>query len=508
VASYVALSVAITLASIVAGQYVHSRADGLRGQHATVLRAIEEVASLTGSADEEGFSFVLAGDLDERTLSAGKLAIAEARARDLSGSVGLSAGESAALDRVIVALGLLRQASSAMFDGYARDHAVARHDYEAYDRAIDGAAEAIASLDRAAVDESARGRESIRHTSDLLNGAIGLFAIIAAILGGSLISRPIVRPLVALRNAALAFGAGKLDVVVAHESADEVGELATAFRKMALATRQHLAQLANAQKLEALGLVAGSVAHDFNSVLATVLACSELALEEAGEGHPVAADLREISDAARRGARLTQQLLSFSRFQAASPRVISVNGAIESIEPMLARLAGTGLQVRLMLDPCAPLVRVDATQLDQVLMNLVVNARDASPKGGAVEIRTSRTELKQAAVLTTGKVAAGSYVVVEVRDEGSGMDEGTMARLFEPFFTTKEPGKGTGLGLATVARVVHEAGGGVDLESTLGHGAAFRVYLPLVMPAKTAGEGTPGPVRRPAGHGTPCADPP
>jgi two-component system cell cycle sensor histidine kinase/response regulator CckA len=248
---------------------------------------------------------------------------------------------------------------------------------------------------------------------------------------------------------------------------------------MALATRQHMAQLANAQKLEALGLMAGSVAHDFNNVLAVVITCTQVALEDLGDAHPVSADLRDIADAARCGARLSQQLLHFGRPRSASPRILSVNEAVDSMEPMLARLMSAGLRVHVTPDPGAPLVCVDATQLDQVLMNLVVNARDASPEGGVVEIRTSRTELLQRAMFATGPLEAGTYVLVEVRDQGRGMNEDTMARLFEPFFTTKEPGKGTGLGLATVARVVREAGGAVALESGPGRGTTFGVYLPL-----------------------------
>jgi signal transduction histidine kinase len=589
VASYVALSAAITLASLLAGQYVHARTDQRRAQHAVVLRAVGEISFLAGSAEEEGFSFVLAGDRQERMRAAEKLGRADIMARDLRGSSVLSAGESASLDLVILGLGQLRDTSTAMFDDFERGHGVAGHLYDAYDRAIDRAVEAGAALERATLDEVARENEANRRTSDLLTAAIGLLAVMGAMLGGSLIAQRIVRPLVELRNAAIAFGEGRLDATVAHDSADEVGELASAFEKMALATREHVdliersqrhledvfasmgeillvcdsngcvtavnaaflrlggylerdvlgvsattlfrngatgardellraggggvtvllsasslaggeggrvlvgqdltererleAKLATAQKLEALGQVAGGVAHDFNNILGAVLGCSELALDAVGAGHAASADLRDIADAARRGARLSQQLLAFSRPQAARPQILSVNEALQSIEPLLARLAGARLKIRLLLDSRAPIVRVDATQLDQVLMNLVVNARDAMPDGraadGEVEIRTSCQELTQSMTTATGRLVAGPYVVVEVRDQGTGMDPVTMARLFEPFFTTKGPGKGTGLGLATVARVVQQAGGAVALESALGHGTTFRVYLPF-----------------------------
>jgi signal transduction histidine kinase len=186
--------------------------------------------------------------------------------------------------------------------------------------------------------------------------------------------------------------------------------------------------------------------------------------------------------------------LHFGRPRAASPRVLSVNEAVDSIEPMLARLVGAGVGLHVTRDPGAPLVCIDSTQLDQVLMNLVVNARDASPAGGVVEIRTSRTALPQRAMFVTGPLEAGSYVLVEVRDQGTGMNEDTMARLFEPFFTTKEPGKGTGLGLATVARVVRDAGGAVALESAPGRGTTFGVYLPLA-DGRTPSLRSPAPLR-------------
>ena len=498
-ASFVALSVTITLASIAAGQYVHSQADERRARHAVVLRAAGEISALASSADEEGFSFVVAGDPVERALTLEKLDGAQIAARDLASNPTLSEGEGESLRRVTVSLARLREAAVNMFDDFERDHAVPPQRYDAYDQAIDGASEAIAALDRATLDEGVRGRESSRRTSNVLTAAIGLLALIGAVLGGSLIARRIARPLVALRNAAIAFGAGRIDVVVAPKSADEVGELASAFERMAI-ERKHLeARLVIAEKLEALGRVAGSVAHDFNNVLGAVLSCSELALEVVGDDHAVSPDLRDIADAVRRGANLTRQLLAFSKPEAASPRILSVNAALRSIEPMLARLTGAQVKVHLTLDPRGPLVRVDATQLDQVLMNLVVNARDATPRGGEVEIRTSTLELEQPMTMTTGRLGAGPYVLVEVRDQGTGMDEATMARLFEPFFTTKEPGKGTGLGLATVLRVILQAGGAVALESALGHGTTFRVYLPLAE-QRTAPPG-------PAGQHRTCSTP-
>jgi signal transduction histidine kinase len=493
VASYVALGVALTLAALAAGRYARLRVDALHERHTAVLRTVEEVAALAGSAAEEGFSFVLAGDPEERELATGRLAQAEAVVHQLENTGTLSVTESAALDRVRLALARRRQAAAGMFDSFSRHHAVARADYEAYDQAIDATVDAIALLRQDVLDEGAREQLSAQRTSDLLTLAAGLAALAGAVVGGGIVSSRITKPLLELRNAAVAFGSGQGDIRVPDKSGDEIGELGAAFETMAVAIQQHVAQLANAQKLEALGLVAGSVAHDFNNVLGAVLACSEVALDAVGEQHPVAVDLRDIADAARRGALLSQQLLAFSRPQLSLPRLVPINEAVESVVPMLKRLSGVDLALHVNLDPSALVVRVDTSQLDQVLVNLVVNARDASPPGGTIEVQTSRRELAAPLALATGWLEAGSYALLTVRDAGTGIPKEVQGRLFEPFFTTKEAGKGTGLGLATVARIVRQAGGAVALESARGRGTTFRVYLPIARPIS---EPEPGRSRR------------
>jgi two-component system cell cycle sensor histidine kinase/response regulator CckA len=238
------------------------------------------------------------------------------------------------------------------------------------------------------------------------------------------------------------------------------------------------AQLRQSQKLEAIGVLAGGVAHDFNNLLAVIVSYAELLLRDPSASEVQRADLEEIRNAADRAAELTRQLLAFSRRQAMQPRVIDVNNVLTGIARMLRRLIGEDIQLRTI--PCergAPAF-VDKGQLEQVLVNLTVNARDAMPGGGTLTVSVSRTELDEA---TAGilQLNRGPHVLVNVHDTGAGMDAATLARIFEPFFTTKEVGKGTGLGLATVFGIVRQSGGAIVAESELGKGTTFRIWLPL-----------------------------
>jgi signal transduction histidine kinase/DNA-binding response OmpR family regulator len=236
-------------------------------------------------------------------------------------------------------------------------------------------------------------------------------------------------------------------------------------------------QLRQAQKMEALGQLAGGVAHDFNNILAVILSMTGFLRDELGSTHPSNGDISEIEAAAERAAALTRQLLTFSRKQARTPKLLSLRNVVEDVEKMLRRIVGEDIQLTTSLRASGT-VLADASQLEQVVMNLAVNARDAMPGGGHLTIETSVVELDDNGAACVG-VNAGRYTMLTVSDTGCGMDEPTRRRIFEPFFTTKEVGKGTGLGLATVFGIVKQSGGGVSVYSEVGRGSTFRVYLPL-----------------------------
>ena len=238
-------------------------------------------------------------------------------------------------------------------------------------------------------------------------------------------------------------------------------------------------QLTQAQKLEAVGRLAGGVAHDFNNLLTVIQGRVELVLDELPPDHPVRGHADLIQRTGERAAALTHQLLAFSRRQILRPRVLDLNAVVAELEKMLGRVIGEDVEVELELGAELGRVKADASQIDQVLMNLALNARDAMPRGGRLTIRTVNVGLEAAAAERLG-APPGHYVMLEVRDTGVGMDEATRLRMFEPFFTTKAPGKGTGLGLATVYGIIQQSGGHVEVDSAPGRGASFRIFLPRV----------------------------
>lgn len=250
-------------------------------------------------------------------------------------------------------------------------------------------------------------------------------------------------------------------------------------------------QFRQSQKLEAIGRLAGGVAHDFNNLLAVIIGYSDLMLPQVGNSGELRQQLQEIRAAADRAAGLTRQLLAFSRKQVLQPRVLDLNTTVNGIQKMLRRLIREDVEIVTLLDPDAGNVRADPVQVEQIILNLAVNAGDAMPKGGRLTIRTSRVALDDSYVRSHPGVPAGEYVLLSVSDTGCGMDAEAQARVFEPFFTTKEQGKGTGLGLSIVYGTVKQSGGHIDLESAPGKGTTFRVYLPRVREAPEA-ESPPG----------------
>jgi signal transduction histidine kinase/CheY-like chemotaxis protein len=237
-------------------------------------------------------------------------------------------------------------------------------------------------------------------------------------------------------------------------------------------------QLRQAQKMEAVGQLAGGIAHDFNNLLTAILGYANLLIDEIAKEDPLRQDLEEIRSAGERAASLTRQLLAFSRRQMLQPQAVDLNGLIHQLERLLRRLISEDVELVTALTPDIPAIKVDPASIEQVLVNLVVNARDAMSHGGRVTIETSLTELEGGYGTTHPPVAPGRYVMLSVSDTGQGMDEATQGRIFEPFFTTKEQGKGSGLGLATVYGIVQQSGGSIAVDSKPGSGTSFRVYLP------------------------------
>jgi signal transduction histidine kinase len=239
-------------------------------------------------------------------------------------------------------------------------------------------------------------------------------------------------------------------------------------------------QLRQAQKMEAIGRLAGGVAHDFNNLLTAIIGYTDLIAERLAPDDPAAREVGEIRKAADHAAALTRQLLAFSRKQFLNPTVLDLNATVSELLEMLPRAIGEHIETKVHLADGLGRVRADASQMQQVLMNLVLNARDAMPMGGRLTIETSNVELDEERLREENvRLEPGAYVMLAVTDTGIGMDAATRARAFEPFFTTKPKGKGTGFGLATVYGIVDQSGGGIALSSAVGHGTSVRIYLPV-----------------------------
>ena len=296
-------------------------------------------------------------------------------------------------------------------------------------------------------------------------------------------------PVRATRRRLVRLDGGSVEVEVSATTLDYGGERAVQVVLRDVSERQrteaalHDAELRlqQSQKLEAIGRLAGGIAHDFNNLLTVITVYTQMVLEGMPPADPRVADLYEVQGAARRAADLTRQLLAFSRKQVMQPQVLDLNAVVQDVEKMLRRVIGE--DVRLVTSPAKgeATIRADRNQLEQVLMNLAVNARDAMPNGGRLHISTEQLDVSRTPAAADADAAPGParWVRLEVRDTGIGMDEAVRARVFEPFFTTKAMGRGTGLGLATVYGIVKQSGGYITVDSVPGLGTAFSLYFPV-----------------------------
>jgi signal transduction histidine kinase/CheY-like chemotaxis protein len=316
---------------------------------------------------------------------------------------------------------------------------------------------------------------------------LGLLMVFAGAGFVFLISDAFTRPLADLLEGFRALEGGDYAYPLHAHGGDEVAQATRAFDRMRHTLRKNEAQkqeledqLRQSQKMDALGRLAGGVAHDFNNLLTVIKGHSELILDRMNPADPVLLSGQQIGKAADRAATLTRQMLAFSRRQALQPKVLNLNAVVDDIGKLLKRLIPEDIEVVFRPETSLGRVKADASQLEQVLLNLSVNARDAMPGGGQLTIETHNVTVDAELARTRPPMERGDYVKLVVADTGTGMDAKTKAHIFEPFFTTKEPGKGTGLGLSTVYGVVKQTGGFIWVDTEVGVGSKFEIYLPRV----------------------------
>jgi signal transduction histidine kinase/ActR/RegA family two-component response regulator len=312
-----------------------------------------------------------------------------------------------------------------------------------------------------------------------LNQLLIVLGAIVFMVGGGitfLVSRQITRPLERLAHGTQQLERGDFEFQIPIFGHDEVADLTKSFEQMRETLRQSREGLIRSARLEAVGRLAGGVAHDFNNLVMIIKGYSDLLMESAT---PVTKPyIDEIKNAGDRASGLTRQLLAFSRKQVLEPQVLDLNQTVKNMAKMLRVLIGEDIELIANLSEEIGRVKADPAQLEQVIMNLAVNARDAMPKGGKLILETSNANLDLQYAAAHTEVAPGSYVLIAVTDNGCGMDKETLKHIFEPFFTTKEAGKGTGLGLATVYGIVKQSRGHISVYSEPGIGTTFKVYLP------------------------------
>ena len=338
---------------------------------------------------------------------------------------------------------------------------------------------------------------------------LGLVCVLAGSFVVFVISDTFTRPLANLVAGVRALEGGDFAYPLESSGGDEVAEVTGAFDRMRAnlqkTQNEHRSleeRLRQAHKMEAVGRLAGGVAHDFNNLLTIIRGHGDLLLDRADTLGPVRNSIEQMQKAAGRAVSMTRQLLAFSRMQVLQPRLLDLNAVVADMGKMLPRLIGEHIEYSFVPQPKLQAVKADPGQIEQVVMNLAVNARDAMPEGGSLTVRTQNISMTEADVRDRPPMVAGHYVMLSVKDSGHGMDGETLTRIFEPFFTTKEVGKGTGLGLATVYGVIKQSGGFIWVDSAPGKGSTFEIYLPQVLENVAAVEPDAKPSAIPRGSET------
>jgi signal transduction histidine kinase len=338
---------------------------------------------------------------------------------------------------------------------------------------------------------------------------LGLVSVLAGAGLVFVISHTFTRPLSTLVAGVRALEQGNFSYPLEKTGGDEVAEVTGAFDRMRTSlqkTQEDQKQLENrlrqAHKMEAVGRLAGGVAHDFNNLLTIIRGHADLLLDRLSGAETSRNNIEQIQKAAGRAVSMTRQLLAFSRMQVLQPRILDLNAVVADMGKMLPRLIGEHIEYAFTPDPKLSPVKADPGQIEQVILNLVVNSRDAMPNGGKITLTTANVDMDEREAAKRPPMSAGPYVLLSVGDSGHGMDEKTKAHIFEPFFTTKEVGKGTGLGLATVYGVVKQSGGFIWVESEPERGTRFDIYLPQVAAKVTAPDAETKPSAVPKGSET------
>jgi signal transduction histidine kinase len=384
-----------------------------------------------------------------------------------------------------------------MDDGDRRSYAALAAGSGTITRVLSGDSIAAYGLIRDIDGGSALLVQSVEPRAISREGSRSLLTFLVSLMGAGLvvgcvivifISRAVLSPLTQLGRETSRIGtAGMASARVSQRRNDEIGTLADSINGMLEALQrsegaqdQLRAQLAQAQKMEAIGTLAGGVAHDFNNIMTAIIGYSDYVLMKMEPADPFRRAISQIKKAGERAAALTYQLLAFSRKQMLQPRTIDLNSVVSDTAEMLRQLIGEHIDLVTKLAAARGVVRIDPGQMQQVIMNLAVNSRDAMPRGGTLTIETGNVTADQSFAEKQPGLKPGEYVLLRVTDTGTGMDKAEMARIFEPFFTTKGPGKGTGLGLAVVFGIVKQSGGCIYASSTVGRGSTFDIFLPRV----------------------------